>query len=165
MMQRFVLNLITNVTNLSCTESHEAALCTEHDYQRHHHNVHRFACCSFVYWTWLPMSPTYLAQSRLKQRCVLNLIIKVTNLTCTESHEAALCTELGYQRHQNNVHRVAWGNSVYWTSLSTSLNITCTKWHEAALCTELDYQRLQHNVHRVAWRSFVYLTWIPTSPK
>jgi hypothetical protein len=43
----------------------------------------------------------------MKQRCVLNLITNVTSITCTESHEAALFTELDYQRYQLNVHRVA----------------------------------------------------------
>jgi hypothetical protein len=47
------------------------------------------------------------AQSRMKQLCVLNLINNVSNMTCTELHEAALCTELDYQRLQHNVHRVA----------------------------------------------------------
>jgi hypothetical protein len=41
MKQRFELNLITIVTNIICTESHEAALCTELDYHRLKHNVQR----------------------------------------------------------------------------------------------------------------------------
>jgi hypothetical protein len=43
----------------------------------------------------------------MKQRCELNLITNVTNITCTQSHEAALCTELDYKRLQQNVHSVA----------------------------------------------------------
>jgi hypothetical protein len=43
----------------------------------------------------------------MKQRCLLNLINKVTNITCKESYEAALCTEFDLQRLQHNMHRVA----------------------------------------------------------
>jgi hypothetical protein len=43
----------------------------------------------------------------MKQRCVLNLTTNVTNITWTESHKAALCTELDYQIHQHNMHREA----------------------------------------------------------
>jgi hypothetical protein len=86
MKQRCVLNLIKNVTNVTCIESYEAALSTELDYQLHQNNVHRVTLCSIF---------------------VQNLITKVTKLTFTESHEAALCTELDYKRHQLNVHRVA----------------------------------------------------------
>jgi hypothetical protein len=43
----------------------------------------------------------------MKQRCVLNLITNVTNITFTESHEAALLPGLNYQLYQPNVHRVA----------------------------------------------------------
>jgi hypothetical protein len=52
----------------------------------------------------------------MKQLCVLNLIINVSNITCTESHEAALPTELDY-----NVS-----------------NIKCRESHEADLFTEFD---------------------------
>jgi hypothetical protein len=44
------------------------------------------------------------AQRRMKQRFVLNLITRVSNITCKESNEAALCTELDLQRQQYNVH-------------------------------------------------------------
>jgi hypothetical protein len=43
MTQRYLLNMITNVTNVACTESHDAALCKELDYQRHQRNVQRVA--------------------------------------------------------------------------------------------------------------------------
>jgi hypothetical protein len=49
----------------------------------------------------------------MMQRCVLNLTINVNNISCTESHEAALCTELGYQRNRHNVHREALSSVVY----------------------------------------------------
>jgi hypothetical protein len=42
----------------------------------------------------------------MKQLCVLNLTNNVTNITCTESHEAAMFTELDYQRQERNLHRV-----------------------------------------------------------
>jgi hypothetical protein len=43
----------------------------------------------------------------MKQRCVLNLITNVTIIKCTDTNEAALCTELEYKRHQHIVQRVA----------------------------------------------------------
>jgi hypothetical protein len=49
MMQLFVLNLITIDTNITFTESHEAALFTELNYQRHQHNLHRIKRCIVVY--------------------------------------------------------------------------------------------------------------------
>jgi hypothetical protein len=64
----------------------------------------------------------------MKQLSVLNMITNVSNITCPDSHEAALFTEL-----DNNVSK-----------------LTCTELHEAALCTELDYQSLRHNMHVVA---------------
>jgi hypothetical protein len=40
MNQRVVLNLTNKVTNIKLTESHEAAMFIELDYQRHERNVH-----------------------------------------------------------------------------------------------------------------------------
>jgi hypothetical protein len=40
MNQRCLLNLINNVTNGTCAESHEAALFTYLDYHHRQHNVH-----------------------------------------------------------------------------------------------------------------------------
>jgi hypothetical protein len=48
MKQYCLQKLITNVTNITCTVWHEAALCIELDYQRLKHNVHRVALSSFV---------------------------------------------------------------------------------------------------------------------
>jgi hypothetical protein len=49
----------------------------------------------------------------MKQVCVLILITNVTKITCTESHEAALCTDLENQRLQQTVHRIAGSSFVY----------------------------------------------------
>jgi hypothetical protein len=70
----------------------------------------------------------------MNQFCVQKLITIVSNITCTESNEAALCTEL----------------DCVLILITYVTNVTCTESHEAALCTELDYKRHQHNVHRVA---------------
>jgi hypothetical protein len=43
----------------------------------------------------------------MKQRFLLNLTNNVNKITCTESHYAALCTELDYLLQKYYMHSVA----------------------------------------------------------